>query len=105
MSRGHLVPIGNSDLKKERITIKLEAGNWINSYLEKYPLHFTQTIQIKNEETREGILELKIEINQELESFILKYTDQMTVIGPENFKIKILEKLNKLLNNYLVEGN
>lgn len=96
--------IGNPTLQQERITIKLEAGNWINSYLEKYPLHFTQNIQIKNEETREGKLELDIEINQELESFILKYADQLTVIGPENFRIKIIQKLKKSFDNYLVEG-
>jgi predicted DNA-binding transcriptional regulator YafY len=92
--------IGNPDLKQERITVKLEAGNWIHSYLEKYPLHFTQKIQIVNEETRERILELNMEINQELESFILKYTDQMTVIAPENLKLTILQKITKSINNY-----
>ncbi len=91
-------------LKQERITIKLEAGNWIDIYLEKYPLHFTQKIQIVNEETREGKLELDIEINQELESFILKYADQLTVIGPENLRIKIIKKLKKSLDNYLYDG-
>ncbi|MHA8103781.1 helix-turn-helix transcriptional regulator [Aquirufa nivalisilvae] len=92
--------IGNPTLEHEKITVKLEADNWINSYLEKYPLHFTQNIQILNKETKEGILELEMEINQELESFILKYTDQMTVIGPENLKVTIIDKLHKSLNNY-----
>jgi len=92
--------IGNPDLKQERIIIKLEAGNWIHSYLEKYPLHFTQKIQIVNEETREGILELDMEINQELESFILKYTDQMIVISPISLKNYIIDKLKISLVRY-----
>jgi predicted DNA-binding transcriptional regulator YafY len=92
--------IGNPDLKQERITIKLEAGNWIHSYLEKYPLHFTQKIQIVNDETREGILELDMEINQELESFILKYTDQMIVISPISLKNYIIDKLKISLVRY-----
>jgi hypothetical protein len=41
--------LGNPDLKHQRVIIKLEAGNWIHSYLEKYPLHFTQKIQFVNE--------------------------------------------------------
>jgi predicted DNA-binding transcriptional regulator YafY len=92
--------LGNPALQQERITIKLEAGNWINSYLEKYPLHFTQKIQIDNEDTREGILELEIEINQEFESFILKYTDQLSVIQPLTFKNKLHDKLRTALKNY-----
>lgn len=92
--------IGNPNLKHEQITIKLEAGNWITSYLEKYPIHFTQKIQISNPETKEGLLELEMEVDQELESFILKYTDQITVIGPENLKGNISEKLTKSLANY-----
>jgi hypothetical protein len=92
--------IGNPNLKQERITIKLEAGNWIQSYLEKYPLHFTQKIKIVNEETRESILELDMEINQELESFILKYIDQLSVIQPITFKNKVYEKLRTALKNY-----
>jgi predicted DNA-binding transcriptional regulator YafY len=35
-----------------------------------------------------------------LESFILKYTDQMTVIAPENLKVTILQKITKSINNY-----
>jgi hypothetical protein len=63
-------------------------------------LHFTQKIQIINEETLEGILELDMEINQELESFILKYTDQLSVIQPFTFKNKVYEKLRIALKNY-----
>lgn len=94
--------IGNPDLKQERITIKLETGNWINSYLEKYPLHFTQKIQISNEETREGIIELDIEINQEFESFLLKYIDQMTITEPIYLQKQIMSKIQQSIKNYSV---
>jgi hypothetical protein len=41
-----------------------------------------------------------MEINPELESFILKYTDQMTIMTPENLKVTILQKITKSINNY-----
>jgi predicted DNA-binding transcriptional regulator YafY len=48
----------------------------------------------------EAILNLQIEVNDELKSFILKYTDQLTVLEPEYLKNKIYEVLKSSLQHY-----
>jgi predicted DNA-binding transcriptional regulator YafY len=92
--------ISNPNLTHEKVTIKLEPNNWILPYVMKYPLHFTQEVKEVNEETKEAIIELDIEINDELVSLILKYTEYMTVVSPERLRIKVIERLQKSLSNY-----
>ncbi len=92
--------LSNPNLKPEKITIKLEANNWIKSYFEKYPIHFTQTIKTIDENTHEGILELNLEINQELEGFLLRHTDQLTVLYPESLRNNLIAKLKNSISNY-----
>jgi predicted DNA-binding transcriptional regulator YafY len=94
--------ISNPNLKHEKVTIKLEPKNWILPYVIKYPLHFTQEVKVVNEETKEAIIELDIEINNELISLILKYTDYMTVISPVGLRVTVIERLQKSLSNYTV---
>ncbi|MEY2922923.1 MAG: hypothetical protein RL108_1549 [Bacteroidota bacterium] len=88
------------DLKPEVVKIKIASGNWIVRYLQKYPLHASQRIQFAENMEGEAILNLQIEVNDELKSFILKYTDQLTVLEPEYLKNKIYEVLKSSLQHY-----
>lgn len=92
--------LSNPELKPERIMIKLEANNWIKSYLEKYPIHITQSIQTIDENTNESLLELDLEVNQELEGFLLRHTDQLTVLHPEILQKNLILKMKKSISNY-----
>jgi hypothetical protein len=94
--------ISDPNLTHEKVTIKLEPNNWILPYVMKYPLHFTQEVKVVNEETKEAIVELDIEINDELVSLILKYTDYMTIVSPERLRLKVIERLQKSLSNYSI---
>lgn len=94
--------ISNPALKHEKIIVKLEPGNWIKNYFEKYPIHFSQGIQTDSNDESSYLLTFEIEINDELISFILKYTDQMTVLAPKVLRNKIIERLNKSISNYSV---
>ncbi len=88
------------DLKPEQVKIIINSGNWICRYLEKYPLHASQRIQYNENMLGETILNLQIEVNDELKSFILKYTDQLTVLEPQSLKNHMTEVLSSSLNRY-----
>ncbi len=94
--------ISNPNLNHEHIVIKLEPKNWILPYLIKYPLHFSQKVKVINNETSESMVELDIEINDELISFIMKYAESMTVLAPITLKNEIINRLTRSLNNYSI---
>jgi hypothetical protein len=92
--------ISNPSLKHEKIVLKLEPGNWIYKYFEKYPIHFSQVIQTDSDNENAQLLTFEIEINEELKSFILKYTDQMTVLEPVELRETIANKLKNSVVRY-----
>jgi predicted DNA-binding transcriptional regulator YafY len=92
--------ISNPLLKQVKITLKLEPGNWIKNYLEKYPIHFSQSIQSAREDENVQLVCFDIEINDELKSFILKYTDQLTVLEPIDLRNDIANKLRNSVDRY-----
>lgn len=71
----------------ERIRIRVQADSWIKEYVTKYPIHPTQN-------TVDSLhIELFVEINQELENFLLRYSTELQVIEPLHLREKIREKL------------
>ena len=67
----------------ERIIIQLREDSWIKEYVTKYPIHPSQ----KSVDALH--IELSLEINQELENFLLRYSTELHVVEPDH----LLEKM------------
>lgn len=86
----------STGLRAEEITLfvlKEEAP-----YVETKPLHHSQKILDRNEEGI--IIQIKVQINFELEREILGSADRMQVIAPEALKKRIHARLHKSAQNY-----
>lgn len=64
----------------ERIVFRVSSESWIVSYLQKYPLHESQKLL----EKKNGhlVFELNLEINQELITYLFRYSKEMKVEEP-----------------------
>lgn len=81
-------------LAAERILIQVQEDSWIKEYLPKYPIHTSQK-QIDSQR-----FELTLEINQDLENFLLRYATELQVLEPAYLRDQLREKLSRALNNY-----
>lgn len=78
----------------ERILIRVREDSWIKEYITKYPIHASQkSIDILH-------FELSLEINEELENFLLRYSTELQVIDPPVLREKVREKLVTALSHY-----
>lgn len=76
----------------ERIVIRVRKESWIVSYIQKYPLHDSQRLV---ESGKEHLLfELFLEINQELITYLFRYSKEMKVEEPSHLVLSIQEMLN-----------
>lgn len=81
------------DLAAERIVLRTVKGSWIYPYLLTYPIHPSQRI-FKNDPFNENLsIELLLEIDVELKSFLLKYASDLCVEEPISLRNEIHEKL------------
>jgi hypothetical protein len=78
----------------ERILIRVREDSWIKEYITKYPIHACQ----KSIDTLH--FELSLEINEELENFLLRYSTELQVIDPPVLREKVREKLVTALSHY-----
>jgi predicted DNA-binding transcriptional regulator YafY len=78
----------------EKITLQVNPDSWIKEYLPKYPIHPSQK-QIST-----FSYELYLEINQDVENFLLRYATELQVIEPIQLRIKLKENLKKALQLY-----
>lgn len=81
----------NPDGPVENVEIKLSDA--IIPYIQSKPLHGSQII-------RKNILSLKVKLNYEIESLILSYGENMTVLKPVSLRNKVCERLKKQTDNY-----
>jgi len=81
----------NLDAPVENVEIILSDA--IIPYIQSKPLHGSQII-------RKNILTLKVKLNYEIESLILSYAENMTVLKPATLRNKLWERLKKQTNNY-----
>lgn len=88
------------NIKPENVQVQIQASSWILEYLSQYPLHFSQKIESMHDDSQVVIITWNIEINVELESFILRYAQEMTVIAPKSLRMRIKEKLVQALSLY-----
>lgn len=90
----------NSNLKAEKVYLKTRSNSWLADFLLKYPIHRSQKKVSFNENTKELELELFLEINNELESFLIKYSEQLIVLSPVKLKDHIYSMLKKAVSLY-----
>lgn len=88
------------DLKPELVQVRVLKSSWIIDYLSQYPLHASQTIEPMKEDPSILIISWNIEINLELESFILSYSHEITVIAPDKLRARMKENLQRALLGY-----
>lgn len=78
--------------------IKLFFTSLHAPYVETKPLHHTQTIL---ERLPDGIIiNIRVQINFELERVILGFCDGVRVLAPEHLKKRILQKMKKCMESY-----
>jgi predicted DNA-binding transcriptional regulator YafY len=68
----------------QEITIRLSDA--IQPYIRSKPLHGSQTV-------KGNVLTLKIKPNYELESLLLSFGEQITILSPESFRQKIAQRI------------
>jgi len=83
----------------EHIVLKGDA--WVTHYLETLPIHKSQRL----EHTDDGccLVTLDVIVNPELEQELLLYGDHITVLEPESFRKKVLNRVNLLAKNYNIK--
>lgn len=85
----------------EEVRLRVNAKRY--PYLATKPIHWSQT-ELKDEATEEyKVVRLKIRINNELESAILSFGDDVEVLAPESLRLKIGEKIERLARKYNYE--
>lgn len=90
---GVTVPDGDA----EDIVMKVTGKRF--NYIRTKPLHLSQrTIE---EADDYAIISINVKVNNELESLILSFGDDMEVISPESFRERIAEKIQAMNHKYL----
>lgn len=87
--------IGVTILEKELEQIILEIDNTLFPYVETKPLHGSQKIKSKNQQTT--TIELNLIINYELENLLLGYIDKIKIIAPYHFREKMLSRVKEAI--------
>ncbi len=86
-----------SNLERQKILLQISNQLW--PYIESKPIHGSQKVKQKNDESI--IIELNLQINFEFISLIFSYGSEIKIIAPESLKNKIIDKAEKLLQQYI----
>lgn len=90
---GVTVPDGDA----KDIVIKVTGKRF--NYIRTKPIHLSQ--RIIEEAEGYAIISINVKINNELESLILSFGDDMEVIAPVSFRNRIVEKIQAMNQKYL----
>jgi len=85
--------VGVTVLEKKAERVVLEIDNVLFPYVETKPLHGSQKIKERNQQTT--IVELNLIINYELENLLLGYIDKVRIIAPDHFREKMLARVKE----------
>ncbi len=88
----------SKNLQASKISCRLSNQSWMLNYIEKYPIHASQEIRPTNEST--VLINLNLEIDQEVESFFLRYAQEIRVLEPKELVEKIKMGLEKGMEVY-----
>ena len=82
----------------EEVRLRVNANRY--PYLATKPIHWSQT-ELKDEATEEyKVVRLKVRINNELETRILSYGEDIEVLAPECLRLRIAERIERLVRKY-----
>ena len=82
----------------EEVRLRVNAKRY--PYMATKPIHWSQT-ELKDEATEDyKVIRLKVRINNELETMILSYGDDVEVLAPESLRLKIAGKIERLARKY-----
>jgi predicted DNA-binding transcriptional regulator YafY len=87
--------IGVSVYEKEVEPVILEIDNDLFPYVETKPLHGSQKIKIRSQQTT--TIELNLIINYELENLLLSYIDKIRIVAPDYFREKMLLRVKRAI--------
>ncbi|MGC3978358.1 MAG: WYL domain-containing protein [Paludibacteraceae bacterium] len=85
--------IGVTVYEKEVERIILEIDNILFPYVETKPLHGSQKIKERNQQTT--TIELNLIINYELENLLLGYIDKIRIVVPEHLREKMIARAKR----------
>jgi predicted DNA-binding transcriptional regulator YafY len=85
---------------KESCTIccRLATNSWMLNYIEKYPIHVSQKIEMESESS--SVIFLNLEIDQEVENFFLRFAQEIRVLEPDSLVEKIKGALARGVEMY-----
>jgi predicted DNA-binding transcriptional regulator YafY len=89
----------SKSLQAQGIQCLISKDSWMLNYIEKYPIHGSQQIIPKNDSS--VTIQLKLEIDQEVENFFIRFAQEIRVLEPENLVGKIKSGLERSLANYI----
>jgi predicted DNA-binding transcriptional regulator YafY len=86
------------DKPVEEVKLRINATRY--PYIETKPFHWSQT-ELKNETTKDyRVVRLKVRINNELETMIFSYGEDVEVLAPECLRQRIVERVERLARKY-----
>jgi predicted DNA-binding transcriptional regulator YafY len=83
----------SSSLTASKIGCRLAQDSWMLNYIEKYPIHASQEINLLNDSFVE--IRLNLEIDQEVVNFFLRYAQEIRVLEPIELVQQVKEGLKK----------
>jgi len=87
--------VGVTVYEKEIERIILEIDNVIFPYVETKPLHGSQKIKERNQQTT--TIELNLIVNYELENLLLGYIDKIRIIAPDYLREKMVLRIKEAI--------
>lgn len=87
--------IGVTVYEKEVEQVILEIDNSLFPYVETKPLHGSQKIKARNQQTT--TIELNLIINYELENLLLGYIDKIRITAPEHLREKMTTRVKEAI--------
>lgn len=91
------------DSQVEEVKLRISAKRY--PYVETKPLHQSQKELVAEATEESHVIQLKVCLNNELESSILALGDDVEVLAPESLRMKMKEKVKNLIKKYCIEEN
>lgn len=82
-----------NNIDEEPVKVELYIDTSLLPYVKSKPLHGSQKL-------KGNLLTLNVKLNYELESLLLSFGENITILKPEELKIQIHNRLNGNLKNY-----
>lgn len=88
----------SKSLQAQGIQCLISKDSWMLNYIEKYPIHASQQIIPENDSSVR--IQLKLEIDQEVENFFIRFAQEIKVMEPRNLVEQIKAGLKRGMAHY-----